>query len=319
MQESFLFSLNTVFPIFIIALIGAIIKKLKFLDDNFFMQSERFVFKIALPAMLFLEVIKADSSNVIDGKFILYSIAGIIASFIILCIIVPVFIKSNDKRGAFIQGAYRSNFAILGMPLAENMFGNAGTTQIAMVIPFAITLFNLCAVMILSIYAPEDKKLSTKQVVINICKNVLKNPLIIAVVAGVIVSLTNIPIPVVFNKSLTYLSNMSLPLALMSLGANFTIDGFKSRFGLAITASVLKTIIIPIVTVIPAIMLGFRNEQLGVIFILFGGPTAVSSYIMAKNMDSDYALSGQIMLISTLMCVVTIFIGVFTLDILNYI
>ena len=319
MLESFLFSVNTVFPIFIMVFIGAIIKKIKFLDSSFFAQSERLVFKVALPAMLFLEVAKTESGVVFDGKFILYCVIGVVGSFLLLCITVPLFIKSNDKRGAFIQGAYRSNFAILGVPLAENMFGNAGTSQIAMVMPFAITLFNFFAVMILSIYAPEDKKVKPLKMVTNIAINVVKNPLIISVVAGILFTFLHVPLPVVANKSLTYLSNMSLPLALMSLGANFTMDSFKSRFNLALISSALKTIVVPVITVVIAILLGFRNEQLGIIFILFGGPTAVSSYIMAKNMDSDYELAGQIMLISTLMCIITIFIGVFTLDVLNYI
>ena len=319
MLDSLLFSVNTVFPIFIMVFIGAVIKKLKFLDNNFFAQSERLVFKIALPAMLFLEVAKSEKSVMFDGKFILYCVLGVVLSFVLLCVTVPFFIKSNDKRGAFIQGAYRSNFAILGVPLAENMFGNSGVSQIAMVMPFAITLFNFFAVLILSIYAPEDKQVKPAQLIKNIAVNVIKNPLILSVVAGVLVTLIGIPLPLVANKSLTYLSNMSLPLALMSLGANFTVNSFKSRFSLALISSSLKTIIIPVITVVIAILLGFRNEQLGIIFILFGGPTAVSSYIMAKNMDSDYELAGQIMLISTLMCIITIFIGVFTLDILNYI
>ena len=319
MLDSLLFSVNTVFPIFIMVFIGAVIKRIKFLDDSFFAQSERLVFKIALPAMLFLEVAKSEKSVMFDGNFILYCVLGVVLSFVLLCVTVPLFIKSNDKRGAFIQGAYRSNFAILGVPLAENMFGNAGVSQIAMVMPFAITLFNFFAVLILSIYAPEDKQVKPGQMIKNIIVNVIKNPLILSVVAGVLFTVIGIPLPLVANKSLTYLSNMSLPLALMSLGANFTVSSFKSRFNLALISSSLKTIIIPVITVVIAIMLGFRNEQLGIIFILFGGPTAVSSYIMAKNMDSDYELAGQIMLISTLMCIITIFIGVFTLDILNYI
>lgn len=319
MLESLVFSINTVFPIFIIVFIGAVIKKMKFLDDSFFSQSERLVFKVALPAMLFIEIATAEKAVVFDGNFILYCVLGVAGSFILLCVTVPFVIKSNDKRGAFIQGAYRSNFAILGVPLAENMFGNSGTTQIAMVMPFAITLFNLFAVMILSIYAPEDKKVKPSEMLKNIAVNVVKNPLIISVLAGVLFRMTGITLPFVFHKSLTYLSNMSLPLALMSLGANFTVSSFKSRFGLAMISAILKIVIIPLITVVIAILLGFRNEQLGVIFILFGGPTAVSSYIMAKNMDSDYELAGQIMLLSTLFCIITIFFGVFILGLLNYI
>ena len=319
MLESLLFSINTVVPVFIIVAVGVLLKYKNFMDNSFFSQSEKFVFKIALPAYLFIEVATADTSVVFDSKFIIYCVAGIVLSFLILCVFVPIFIKSNDKRGAFIQGAYRSNFALLGVPLAANMLGQEGMTQIAMILPFAIVLFNMFAVIILSVYAPVNKKLKTLQIIKNILINIITNPLILAVIAALPFIFFKINLPPIINKSVAYLANLSMPLALLSLGANCTLNSFKGRFKLAFTASVLKTIIIPIVTVVIAILLGFRNEQLGIIFILFGGPTAISSYIMAKNMDGDYELAGQIMLISTIMCTGTIFLGVFLLRFLNYI
>ena len=319
MLDSLIFSINTVVPIFIITALGAALKWKKFLNENFYAQSESFVFLIALPVMLFLEVSKADSTTVFDVKFIIYCVIGIIFTFLLLCCTVPFIIKCNDKRGAFIQGAYRSNFAILGVPLAANMFGSTGTAQIAMTLPFAITLFNLFAVMILSIYAPAEKKLAPLKILSNIIINIVKNPLIIAVAAALPFLIFRIDLPVVLDKSLTYLSNMSLPLALLSLGANCSAASFKGRLWLALSASSIKTLLIPLITVITAVFLGFRNEQLGVIFILFGGPASVSSYIMAKSMKSDYELAGQIILASTLMCVVTIFLGIFMLKLFNFI
>lgn len=313
MLDSLIFSINTVFPIFIIVILGAALKRTNFLSDKFFSDSERFVFKVALPSMLFLEVSRANPSELFDAGFIGYCVLGIVLTFLIPCAIVPLFVKSNDKRGAFIQGVYRSNFAILGTTLAANMFGDDGVAQIAMVMPFAITLFNVFAVLILSIYAPEDKKLTKKQFFKNILKNVVTNPLIIAVVLALPFLLTPLELPSLFSKSLTYLSNMSMPLALMSLGANFTLESLRGRWSLALIASTLKTIVVPLCMVLPAIALGYRGVQLGTVFILFGGPAAVSSYIMAKNMDSDYELAGQILLFTTLMCVATIFAGVFTL------
>jgi predicted permease len=315
--DSFLFSINTILPIFIVAILGALLKN--FLTPAFFTHSERLVFKVALPALLFLEVARSDLQAVFRADFIAYCVGGIVVSFALLCLIVPIFIKSNDKRGAFIQGAYRSNFAILGVPLAKNMFGKAGTTQIAVVMPFAIMLFNVFATIILCVYQPKEKQQKAHKAALHILLNMVTNPLIIAVALAVPFMLFHIGLPVIFDKSLTYLANMSLPLALLSLGANCTLKSFKGRLSMALISSSIKTIVIPLAAVLTAIFLGFRNEQLGVILILFGGPTAVSSYIMAKNMDSDYELAGQVMLISTLMCVFTLFIGTFVLKLNNYI
>lgn len=319
MLDSLIYSINTVFPIFIIVILGSLLKKFKFLNSEFFSQSEKLVFKLALPAMLFLEVAGADPSTAFDPKLITFCVCGVVLSFLTLCLIVPLFIKSNDRRGAFIQGVYRSNFAILGVPLIENMFGDSGVAVIAMVMPFAITLFNVFAVIILSIYAPAEKKLSASALLRNIVMNIIKNPLIISVILALPFLLTGWQIPVLANKCLTYLSNLSMPLALLSLGANFSVSELKGRVGYAVTASCLKVIAVPLILVLTAILMGFRNEQLGTIFVLFGGPTAVSSYIMAKNMESDYVLAGQIILITTLMCIATIFLGTFTLSLLNFI
>lgn len=319
MLDSFIYAVNTVLPIFIIVALGYLLMRFKIINEAFTSAAEKLVFKIALPSMLFTEVATADAKTVFDRNFILYCVAGIVLTFGILCVAVPLFIKSDDKRGAFIQGIYRSNFAILGIPLAENMFGEAGTRQIAAIMPFAITLFNVLAVVILSIYAPSEMQLTKKAMFKKIVKTIVTNPLIISVVLALPFLLFDIDIPMIMSKSLGYLSNMVMPVSLICIGATFRFESLKQRFGLALTASLLKVVVVPLIAVSIAAVIGFRGAQLGVIMILFGGPTAVSSFIMAKNMRSDYELAGQIVLLTTLICMVTLFLGVFTLDMMQLI
>ena len=313
MLDSFIFAVNTVFPIFIIVVLGGALKKIGLIHDGFLADSEKLVFKAALPAMLFLKITGARGSAVFDGKYVLFCVAGTVLSFLLLCAAVPIFLKDDAKRGAFIQGAYRSNFAILGTALAESMFGESGLIQIAMVMPFAISLYNFFAVLILSVFAPSEKKLTKGQLFGKIGKNIITNPLIISVVLAVIWLAADIPVPAVMSKSLDYLSNATMALSLLALGGNFKFSSLKGRIHLAVLSASLKTIVLPAVAVGAAILVGYRGVELGIIYILFSGPTAVSSYIMAKNMDSDHELAGQILLLSTLMCVFTIFMGVFAL------
>ena len=119
-----------------------------------------------------------------------------------------------------------------------------------------------------------------------------------------------ISLPSVLDKGLSYLSDMAMPVSLISLGASFNLSSLKGRLGLAVAASSVRTVLVPLAAVAVAVLLDFRGAPLGVVLILFGGPTAVSSYIMAKQMKSDHHLAAQILLISTLMCVFTIFIGI---------
>ncbi|MBE6612213.1 MAG: AEC family transporter [Ruminococcaceae bacterium] len=319
MLDSILFSLNSVAPIFILTLIGVILGRKKFLNDGFLAAADKLVFKICLPCLLFVDIATADLGERMDMNLLAFCIIAVILSFFIPCLVVPLFIKDNPKRGAFIQGIYRANTAIIGIVLAENMFGAEGRSTMALVLPFVVALFNAFAVVILSIYAPADVKLTPKQLVKRISKSVVTNPLIIGIILGLLWQLTGLTLPLLAERSLDYLSGMATPLALISLGATFRLESLKGRLGLTLLASAIKTAILPAVCCIAAILLGFRGVALGVVFIQFGSPASVSSYIMAKQMKSDHELAGQIMLVSTLMSVFTMFAGTFLLRMLGYI
>ncbi|MBO5218288.1 MAG: AEC family transporter [Clostridia bacterium] len=313
MLDSLLFSLNSVAPIFLLTLLGALLGHKKFLNDGFLAAADKLVFKICLPCLLFVDIATADIGEYMNMRLLMFCIVAVILSFLIPCILVPIFLKENAKRGAFIQGVYRANTAIIGIVLAENMFGAQGRATMALVLPFVVTLFNAIAVVILSIYAPADVKLTPGQMVKRISKSVVTNPLIIGIVLGLLWQLTGLTLPLLAERSLDYLAGMATPLALISLGATFKMESLKGRLGLTILASTIKTAILPAVCCLVAIAMGFRGVELGVIFIQFGSPASVSSYIMAKQMKSDHELAGQIMLISTLMSVFTMFAGTFIL------
>lgn len=313
MLESFLYSLNIIAPIFIIVLIGVVLKQRGFVNHQFIAVCDKLVFKLSLPALLFIDIATADAGDTIDGKLIIFCILAVAVSFILPCILVPIFIKDNAKRGAFIQGVYRSNAAILGITLATSMFGEIGSRTISMVLPFVVVLFNVFAVVELSIFAPAEVKLSPSELAKRIVKTIVTNPLIISIILALLWKMTGLELPILVDRSLNYLADMSMPLALISLGANFTVESLHGRVGLAVASSVCKTVIVPTLAVLAGILCGFSGVGLGVIFILFGGPAAVSSYIMAKEMRSDYELASQILLISTLMSLFTLFAGIFIL------
>ncbi len=313
MLDSFIYTVNTVVPIFLLVLIGLLLKRKGFLSEGFVADSDRFVFKIALPVYLFAEISSAELSAMLDVPLLLFCVAGVIVTVLLGFLIVPLCVKGNDKRGAFIQGIYRSNSAILGIMMARSMFGETGVEKIALILPVTIILYNICAVVILSVFAPQDTKLTPVQMTKRILLDIVKNPLIIAIVAAIPLMLLEIKLPQFTTQTLDYIGSMATPLALISLGANFTLDSLKKKYSLALAASLVKTALLPLVTVVVGILLGFRDISLGIILIFFGGPAAVSSYIMAKNMKSDHELAGQILLLSTICCIFTFFTGIFIL------
>jgi len=324
--NSIIYSTNAVFPLVILMFLGFCLKqeKLRLFKNpkDFFNQIDRLVFNIALPVYIFNEISGADIKNIFNINLVLYCVIGILIIFFILLAFIRFFIKNKKTCGAFIQGVNRANFAILGIPLADNLFGEAGLGTAALVLPFVVTLFNTLAVITLSIHADNSDNSSDTQKQNNIGKiffGIIKNPLIIAIVLAVPFMLFDISFPIVIQKSVNYIANMSTPLALISLGAGIDLTVLKSKAKLSLIAAVLKTVVCPLVFVIPAVLFGFRDAELVVIFILFAAPTAVSSYIMAKNMKSDYELAGQIVVLTTVICPVTVFFGSFILKSLGLI
>lgn len=313
MLDNFIYSANTVLPIFVMVVLGYFLKRTAFLDASFFAQAEKFVFKIALPCMLFLEVARAGGAVSFNFKLIAFCCISISLLVFLLCLIVPRVVHDRDKCGAIIQGIFRSNFAVLGVPLATNMYGEAGGSVIAMVMPFIIVLFNVYAVIVLSLFAPKEAKLTPKQLVGKTVHTIVTNPLIIAVVLALPFLLFELQIPALLEKSANYLSNTVFALSLMSLGSTITLQALRGKLRYSLSAALIKMVGLPIIFLLVGILLGFRGIELSVILILCGTPAAVSSYIMAKNMKSDHELAGQILLLTTLMCLVTFFSGVFLL------
>ncbi|MBR6708492.1 MAG: AEC family transporter [Clostridia bacterium] len=319
MLDNFIYSVNTVMPIFIMVVIGIILKQIGFLNESFFAQSEKFVFRIALPSILFLEVAEAGSLAGMNIKLVAFTCLGLAAAMLVCSILVAIFVRDRAKCGAFVQGACRSNTAILGIPLATNMFGQIGSQTVAITMPLFVICLNVFSVIVLSAFAPQENKLTAKQMLGRIIKSIVTNPLVIAVVLAFPFLMFEWHLPLVAQKSVGYLSNTTFALALMSLGSNFNLKTLRGKLHYSLIAALTKTIILPAVVLFVGVLCGFRGVELGTIFIFFASPTAVSSYIMAKNMKSDDELAAQILLLATILCLFTLFGGVFLLKTLNLI
>ena len=240
MTENLLYCINTVVPIFILVFLGQFFIRIKLLDNAFFDKAEKFVFKVALPCSLFLSVHNAEAGSAFDAKLMIFCAAFCVMNALIPAVIVPLFIKDDPKRGAFIQGVYRSNFAILGIPLVKRMFPETGEAVAASVVPIAIPAFNIIAVILLTVFSPEEKKASVGETLKRSLLGVIKNPLIIGVLLGMPFMLTSLELPDIAYTGVKYMADLCTPLALMCLGASIRFDRFKGRIGLATLASFFK-------------------------------------------------------------------------------
>jgi len=303
------FSVNTVVPVFIIILLGLFLRNRDIIDEQFVSVSQKVVFMIALPALIFQSIVSTDLGEALDGTLIAFVLGGTLAVFSLTWLLGRLVIPHRQSLGAFIQGTYRSNFAIIGLPIISSMFGTAGAAKGAIVLSIGMPLVNVLAVIILSVTAPRSEEIHIGAIV----RNILKNPLIIASAVAIPCAFLRVRLPIVAMKSIAYLTDISVPLALLGIGGSFSSYSFREKLRLSLAATFLKILLFPTVLVGLAALAGLRGSSLGVLYIFFASPTAVSSYIMAKAMDSDADLAGAIVMMTTFCSVLTIFAGVFVL------
>ena len=296
--------------------LGYFLRQWKIINEDFVSIGTKIVFNVALPVLLFRQIAASDLTVVFNPGLILYGLGSTVLTVLLMCLIVPGFIKDKPSQGAFIQGVYRGNFAIVGVPLAINMFGETGALPASLMLPFTVPLYNALAVIILTAYSSEaGAKVSFKKILLGIAKN----PLIIGIVLGLPFSLIKIQLPALVDSCLSPISSLCTPLALLCLGGQFTIRQLKDNLKLSLIATILRLVVLPAILLAIAVCLGFRGGELGALFIMFMAPTAVSSYVMAKTMHSNDELAAQILIMTTFFSSITLFLGIFLLRSLGFI
>lgn len=304
------FSLNNVLPIFLLIASGYVLKRQKFLNEEFSKVSNKIVFNIALPSMIFESIYSSNLCDVIDRKLILFCLLAIILFFLLLTGCACVFIKDKTVIGAFVQGAFRSNYLLIGLPLINSLYETSNGHAIqksSFIVSIIIPVFNILSIIILSMYSRSRQEL-------RILKNlrlIVTNPLIIAVLIAVAANLLNIKVPLFFSTTITYISDIAIPLALLDIGSCISISRISKTFRYALIATFLKIVFAPSAVSLIAYWCNFRGSDLVILYILFASPTAVASYIMAKNMDNNAELAASIIFFSTAGSIITVFTGIF--------
>jgi len=314
MLSDLLFSFNAVFPIFLVMLLGLVVRRLDIINASATKQINSLVFKVALPLMLFNTVYGSDYSQMLDWKFIVFLILSIIIFFFICWIIAVKLIDDDKKKGAFIQGSFRGNYVILGIALSTEVLGFTPALAMTGVI-IIVPLFNVLSVIILTIY--REQKTESENIVTTIIKSIVTNPLIIGIIAGIVLTLLNIEIIPLLSIPINMVSSLATPLALLVIGASMDYSRIKDRLKYTLVASTLKLIAMPVIFTPLAIWAGISTEGIVVLLLLYAAPTAIVSYVMASHMGTDEFLASSIVLFTSLASIPTYTIGVYILRVIG--
>ena len=310
MLSDLLFSFNAVIPIFLVMLLGFAVRRLNIIDASATKLVNSLVFKVAIPIMLFSTVHGTDYSQLLDQKFIMFLAISIVIFFFICWIIAVKLINDDKKKGVFIQGCFRGNYMILGVALCTEILGFTPTLAVTGVV-IVVLFFNTLSVIILTIYGVE--KVESENVVMTITKSIVKNPLIISIITGIVLTVLNIEIIPLLKTPIDMVSSMATPLALIAIGASLDFSKIKDRLKYTLIAGILKLIVMPVVFIPLAILAGISTEGIVVLFVLYAAPTAIVSYAMASHMGTDEHLASSIVIFTSLGSILTYTIGVYIL------
>ena len=321
-MEQLIFSLNATIPVFLVMVIGYLLKVFHVVDDHFIKVLNSFNFKVTLPILLFMDIAESDFYSVWDTKYVLFCFC---TTFLFICAIwggAALLYRDRTRLGELVQASYRSSAAVLGIAFIQSIYGTSGMAPLMII--GSVPLFNIAAVLVLSLTGPKasgqdhsgnpDKHAFKKSLM-----GIITNPIILGILFGLIASLLRISFPVMISKTLNNIAKLASPLALIGLGAGF--EGRKALKALKPTAiaSIIKLIILPAVFLPLAIYLGFAGEKLVAILIMLGSPTTPSSYIMAKNMGHEGTLTSSTVLATTFLSSITLTAWVFLLRYLGLI
>ena len=302
-MSNFIFSVNATIPLFLIIALGFFLRKIKMFNESFLSVADKFVFKVALPLMLFKDISSMDLRQEFDIKFILFCMLATTAMFLIPWILSMIFMKDKSKVGAFAQGCSRGSAAVLGIALVENIYGDAG--QAPMMILAAVPLFNIYSVIILTFGSSENKE-KGKKLILKLLKGIVTNPIILGIFCGFPFALFQFELPVILNKAVISVAATATPVALLSIGGAFNFKDATAKLKPAVVASVVKLLALPAVFLPIAISLGIKNDQLVADLIMLASSATPSGYIMSKNMHNDHVLSSNIIVLTTLFSCITL-------------
>ena len=316
-MENFIYSINVTMPIFLVMVIGYILKQIGMLNDNFVTVANKFNFKVTLPFMLFKDIAGVDIKAVFDIKYVLFCAIVSTICFWVVWGTAKLLVRDKTIRGAFVQSSFRGSAAVMGLAFIQNIYGSSAMGPLMIV--SAVPLYNIFSVIVLTFEANDstgiDKKAKIRQAGINICKN----PIILSILAGLIVGLLEIQFPTLVNKTVSNVAQMATPLALIPIGAGFEGRKALAKIAPTMAASMIKLVLQPLVFLPVAAWMGFSGEKMIAILIMLASPTTPSCYIMAKSMNNDEVLTASVIVTTTLMAAFTLTGWIFLLKTLGYI
>ncbi|MDX2481209.1 MAG: AEC family transporter [Desulfuromusa sp.] len=303
------FALTITAPIFCMLGFGILFKKIGWISDAFAKTGSDLVFRVTLPCLLFVKLVETDFRHDLPYKLVIYAVLATVVIFLIIDRLIAARLQNSFDRGAFVQGAFRSNMGIIGLAFCISAFGDKIVAAASIYLAVLTTLFNILAVITLT----RHQNISTdKGTYLSILSSIVKNPLILSILLGVVISLSGYRVPEFFLTTGGYFARMTLPLALLCAGATIRLQEFHGSKALYWSAAG-KLIFVPLLITLGGVFVGLRGEHLGVLYLMCAAPTAAASYPMTLAMGGNHHLAAAIIASTSLGSIIFMTLGIFLL------
>lgn len=301
-MDSFFVALNTVLPLFLLMVVGYLTRLAGILSDISTRQVNKLIFRVFLPVLVFCNIYRSDSFGDLRSSLFLFATAGVLVEFLLGIIITLLTEQENARRGVMLQGMFRSNFVLYGIPISTALLGQAAAGRASVLIAVVIPLFNVLAVLALEMFNGQRPNLG------HVLLGILTNPLIWASGLGIACNYLGVSFPQAVDSTLSSLGGMATPLAFVVLGASLNFGETGRCMRPLLTTLSVKLVLFPAAALGIALLMGFRGIDLAVLLTLFGSPIAVSSFTMAQEMGGDEQLAGQLVVFSSVLSIGTMFL-----------
>ncbi len=296
-MDNLYYSLNATMPIFLVMILGFVFRKIGLLSENLASGINKFVFKVALPTNLFIQLYDVDIFTIWDTKYVIFCFVATLISVLISWGIAH-FLRDRSVRGEVVQASYRSSASLLGMAYIENIYGSASVGSLMMI--GCVPLYNVSAVIILSLMNPNNTGIDGNKIKSSLI-GIIKNPIIWGIILGFAWSLTGIHFPTIAETTVSYIGRTASPLGLLAMGAMIDFGSIMKQKGPVILSVFMKLVLFVVIFAPVAIWLGFEGEKLIALIIMLGSASTVAGFIMAKNMGHEGNVSAGSAALSTLL------------------
>jgi len=299
-MSNFTVCFMAVLPVLLMMLIGYIAKKCNVIKEEDVSKVNGVAFRIFLPVMTFDSIYRSELSTSVRPQLMVFALCAVIVSFALSWIFAEKFVKVRNRKGVVIQGLFRSNYLIIGGPIAANLMGSEELGVIAVLSAVIVPTFNMFAVICLEWYNGKKPSFGV------LLKDVLTTPLVVASVLGVLVKLMNLQLPGFADELVADMAAVASPLMLVMLGASIKFDGVTGHMRELVAVCIGRLLVSPAIFLTAGAAIGFRGMEFAALIGVFASSTAAGSYTMAQQMGGDGELAGNIVVITSTLCSFTL-------------